>query len=374
MVGATTPAQNAATLKVYDVRVPRLHQQLEWYRENTHLYKNVGERADWEETVASMGTRVVMDRSEDQQTMVSRGVHHVERSLNQDIQTEAGVLNETVNIGANDDEMDSRLNDNAGTNELISGNSDITGADGSVLHSGAGRGVEELALATWRHNAPVPAHQNVAPDDEVCDQTPDGLVSMRAFWGSNEERSGARADLFSMQLELGQPTIFFTLSPDSSSSYRIANLAGEIPDSVLSQMESGISEALVYSRAKLGRIAASNPYICARYFDRIVNICIDMVLNWDTDNNCARKEPGLFGSTKAFYAATESQNSTGSLHTHMLIWVDGMPSTVDDYYRMCSLDRFRAAMVKYVDAIASSNVPLDISSCPSCGIGTTSPL
>ncbi|KAE9090113.1 hypothetical protein PF005_g19196 [Phytophthora fragariae] len=110
-------------------------------------------------------------------------------------------------------------------------------------------------------------------------------------------------------------------------------------------MESGISEALVYSRAQLGHIAASNPYICARYFDRIVNTFIDVVLNWDTDNNCARREPGLFGCTKAFYAATESQNSTGSLHTHMLIWVDGMPSTVDDYYRMCSLDRFRATMV-----------------------------
>lgn len=109
---------------------------------------------------------------------------------------------------------------------------------------------------------PLPVVPQV--DSRVRELYANIFTGMRAFWGSNEGRSGARADLFSMQLELGQPTILFTLSPDSSSSYRIANLAGEIPECVLSQMESGISEALVYSRAQLGHIAASNPYICAR--------------------------------------------------------------------------------------------------------------
>ncbi|KAG6947642.1 hypothetical protein JG687_00015974 [Phytophthora cactorum] len=157
---------------------------------------------------------------------------------------------------------------------------------------------------------------------------------MRAFWGSNEERSGARTNLFSI-------------------TYRIANLAGEIADDVLLEVEAGIYNALAYSRAKLGQIVSSNPYICARYFDRIMAVFIEVVPNWDMDNNCSRRGPGLFGCTKAFYAATESQNSTGYLHTHMLIWIEGMPSTVDEYYQMCSLDCFRSAMIKYVDAVAT---------------------
>ncbi|KAG6951416.1 hypothetical protein JG688_00013743 [Phytophthora aleatoria] len=101
---------------------------------------------------------------------------------------------------------------------------------------------------------------------------------------------------------------------------------------------------------------------------------VKVVLNWDMDNNCSRRGPGLFGCTKAFYAATESQNSTGYLHTHMLIWIDGMPSTVDEYYQMCSLDCFRSAMIKYVDAVATSNVPLDTKYCPLCSTGTIAPL
>ncbi|KAF1784185.1 Helitron helicase-like domain [Phytophthora cactorum] len=144
-------------------------------------------------------------------------------------------------------------------------------------------------------------------------------TGMRAFGGSNEERPGARSNLFSI-------------------TFQNASLAGEIADDILSEMERGINNTLTYSRAKLGQIAAANPYICARYFDRVVSTFVDVVLNWDMENNCSRREPGLFGCTKASYAATESQNSTESLHTHMLIWIDGMPSTVDEYYRMCSLD------------------------------------
>ncbi|POM60086.1 hypothetical protein PHPALM_31098 [Phytophthora palmivora] len=98
-----------------------------------------------------------------------------------------------------------------------------------------------------------------------------------------------------------------------------------------------------------------------RYFDHLVHVIFDTVLNWDLDHNCARKELGLIGKTKAFFSATESQSSTGSLHAHMLIWIQNMPSTVGEYYIMCSVDRFRAATIKYVDAIATSNVPLDTS-------------
>ncbi|ETP19884.1 hypothetical protein F441_06267, partial [Phytophthora nicotianae CJ01A1] len=50
----------------------------------------------------------------------------------------------------------------------------------------------------------------------------------------------------------------------------------------------------------------------------------------------------------------------------MLIWIKDMPATVDDYYAMCASSRFRDALVKYVDAIATASVPLDLSTCPSC--------
>ncbi|KAG1686504.1 hypothetical protein DVH05_006518 [Phytophthora capsici] len=81
---------------------------------------------------------------------------------------------------------------------------------------------------------------------------------------------------------------------------------------------------------------------------------------------CTRAEGGLFGCTTAFFAATEAQNSTGSLHTHMLIWIKDMPAAIDDYYAIRASSRFRDALGNYVDAIATASVPLDLSTCPSC--------
>ncbi|OWZ10695.1 hypothetical protein PHMEG_00016417 [Phytophthora megakarya] len=177
---------------------------------------------------------------------------------------------------------------------------------------------------------------------------------MRSYWGSNEERAGARSNLFSMQLQFGQPTLFFTISLDGSSTYQIGNFAGVIPNDILSRMETDVQACSEYTR----------------YFDLLMNIIVEVVLNWDTANGRARPEPGLFGVTKAYYAATESQNSTGALHAHMLIWINNMPSTVAEYYKLCGSDKFRQAMVEYVDKIAASNVPLNLSLCPVCGVGT----
>ncbi|ETM46468.1 hypothetical protein L914_08643 [Phytophthora nicotianae] len=58
-------------------------------------------------------------------------------------------------------------------------------------------------------------------------------TGMRAHFGSNEERSRARSNLLAMQLAYGQPSIFFTISPSSSSSYRVAALGGAVEDELL---------------------------------------------------------------------------------------------------------------------------------------------
>ncbi|ETM98219.1 hypothetical protein PPTG_19726 [Phytophthora nicotianae INRA-310] len=98
-------------------------------------------------------------------------------------------------------------------------------------------------------------------------------------------------------------------------------------------MNSGLQQCLTYTKAKLGEIATANPYICARYFDCLMNVFIEVVLNWNMEAGCTRAEGGLFGY---------------------------MSATVDNYYAMCASSRFRDALVKYVDAIATASVPLDL--------------
>lgn len=121
---------------------------------------------------------------------------------------------------------------------------------------------KQQRIAAISESKPLPSEPNLDP--HINELYSNISAGMRAYWGSNEERASARTDLFSMQVELGQPTIFFTLSPDCSSTYRIASLAGEIPNDFLSAMGADINECLTFSRARLGHIAAENPYACAR--------------------------------------------------------------------------------------------------------------
>ena len=118
----------------------------------------------------------------------------------------------------------------------------------------------------------------------------------------------------------------------------------------------------------------SDFYVWCRYFDRLMEIVIDVVLNWDRVAKKSRKRGGIFGYTKAFYAAVESQNSTGDLHAHMSVWVHGLPRSVSEYRRSCREDAFRSRLLDYVKSILQATAPATPSSvCPSCDVDALQP-
>ncbi|KAG3250259.1 hypothetical protein PI124_g5091 [Phytophthora idaei] len=131
-------------------------------------------------------------------------------------------------------------------------------------------------------------------------------------------------------------------------------------------MRQAADESLYLSKAKFGAVAASNPMACARYYDAVISIFVDLMLNDDQSKQLPRAGMGIFGVTKAFYVSTESQNSTGDVHGHMLIWIDGMPTTTAEYYEMLEMDSFRERIGLYVSSIARSSFPLNLASCPRC--------
>ncbi|GMF14925.1 unnamed protein product [Phytophthora fragariaefolia] len=89
-------------------------------------------------------------------------------------------------------------------------------------------------------------------------------TGMKAFGGSNDERDEARANLFAMQLAYGQPSLFFNVSPDSSLTFRIANLAGELPSELLDVFENKTNPCAEFARSRLGMIATQHPMQCAK--------------------------------------------------------------------------------------------------------------
>ncbi|KAE9263368.1 hypothetical protein PF008_g32382 [Phytophthora fragariae] len=109
------------------------------------------------------------------------------------------------------------------------------------------------------------------------------------------------------------------MSPSCASSYRVAAFAGKLDAAVLDMVNEELRGLFNMSKARLGEIAAKNPMACARYYDAIVSLFIEVLLNYDWVRARSKEGAGIFGVTKAFYLSTESQNSTGDLHGHMLI-------------------------------------------------------
>ncbi|KAF1784186.1 hypothetical protein GQ600_1572 [Phytophthora cactorum] len=120
-----------------------------------------------------MRTRVVVDRY-DRQSDVFVG-EFVENEDDSE-RSNSNNRNEAENLGELQRSSDSRSDVVVRRQRAEIGISSV-GEDGSSLHARVGDGCDELDRATWRRNAPAPAHQNVKAEDEVCEQAADGLIS-----------------------------------------------------------------------------------------------------------------------------------------------------------------------------------------------------
>ncbi|KAJ8524627.1 hypothetical protein ON010_g16490 [Phytophthora cinnamomi] len=269
----------------------------------------------------------------------------------------------------------------------------------SVLHSQLQDGPDEPDRSTWRHNAPAPVHQNVAATDDILEQVSAGLISNFTHvdipTGVQLALDKSRVIVYRLSSILSDfdPAFWVNAcSPmvvggfnaiASHNSLQAISIKARISPSSMDQVASISREGLeVYVQYQQERLRAVTnqlqppeaPEIDDRvrklYFDYVMKTFIEVVLNWDIERGCSYDGPGLSGRTRGYYAATESQNSTGSLHSHMLIWIEGMPSAVEEYYSMCPSERFRSATAKYVGAIATSSVPLDMKECPVYKAGT----
>ncbi|KAF1786571.1 hypothetical protein GQ600_5064 [Phytophthora cactorum] len=440
MVGATTPAQMPATLKIYDVCVLRLRKHLDWYRMNNQMFSNINEPPDWETTVSTMRTRIAVDRCEDEQQVRSAcDASETEKppEVNHASTPEPGSQPTSKVNSSSYPEIGECTSNRAGatgvsTNELHGDTADIS-RDGGLAYYGESPVLNSLTglhgdimymfqyIMTSQHKmnyASTPLREKkkkqvvvyrssvILSDfhpafwtNSFCERCPYGrggpdytvfdcpranthiivplpwlrltflqeivhykLSSLKQIyclkpWGmlqvchemnwktyvryqqdrrqalsrkkqlrQSPEMDRSIRDLcanistgmrsFGGQTksvlrhvqtnEIWPATIFFTISPDSASTFRIANIAGNITSRVLAEMDNDLQKS------------------------------------------------------------TETQSSTGSLHSHMLTWVEGMLSTVNKYYAMCASEKFRNALVKHVDPIATSSIPLHLSSSPSC--------
>lgn len=111
----------------------------------------------------------------------------------------------------------------------------------------------------------------------------------------------------------GTPALFVTLNPSDVNHPLVRLYSGE--DIRLEDMIAG-EELTTWQRKVL---AAQNPVACALFFNTMIESFINVVLRY------GRSERGLFGRCSAYFGTVEAQGK-GTLHCHMLIWLEGHPS------------------------------------------------
>ncbi|KAJ7887527.1 hypothetical protein B0H14DRAFT_2337624, partial [Mycena olivaceomarginata] len=106
---------------------------------------------------------------------------------------------------------------------------------------------------------------------------------------------------------------------------------------------------------KRRKFVAENPGPAAVFFDEVIKAFICIILAYDP-SAVSPESNGLFGRCNAYYAMVEAQGR-GTLHCHMLVWIEGNPSPQVLRDRMRENPSFQGKMFLWLESIISCELP-----------------
>ena len=153
--------------------------------------------------------------------------------------------------------------------------------------------------------------------------------------GSNEERSVILRQLNSVTSYQGFPHLWMTYSMPDKRTLLVSTYSGALDSRVmfnyLNQNRSHDSMPRMdlppgVTESKLVYANSGDASACARHFDRIINIIIEVAFGIELTTGMCKETGGLYGFAKNYFIVVESQASL-TLHGHCLVWLHGpMPT------------------------------------------------
>lgn len=155
--------------------------------------------------------------------------------------------------------------------------------------------------------------------------------------GSAYSRSALRTQIHALIFNQGLPSIFLTLNPADIHSPVALYFAGVKLDLDNVQIDQLMT---TYKRAE---IIASHPVSTAKFFHLLISAILDTMITG-----------GVLGPTKAYFGTVESQGR-GSLHLHLLIWLDHNLKPADMKEKIQNSD-FRTKLQAYLEDIIKEDL------------------
>jgi Helitron helicase-like domain at N-terminus len=135
--------------------------------------------------------------------------------------------------------------------------------------------------------------------------------------GSNENRCQLRSQIWSTTVYLGPPSLWLTINPSDINNPIAQLFAGEEID-----VEAIACLADDHHRSK---VIADDPYAAAAFFHFIIQTILDKLFQVRVVGHQVKSGEGILGHVASYFGLVESQGR-GTLHLHLLLWLQGTPS------------------------------------------------
>ncbi len=158
--------------------------------------------------------------------------------------------------------------------------------------------------------------------------------------GTDASRYKIRGQIWSTCLVHGPPSLWITINPTDIDDPIAQVFAGaEIDVDRFAATEGP-------SREERAVAIARDPYAACRFFHFLIDAIIEYVFGVKVTQFVVRGNKGVFGRCAAYIGAVESQGR-GSLHFHMLIWLEDTPRP-EVLHEMLGKEQFRCRVREFI--------------------------
>lgn len=168
--------------------------------------------------------------------------------------------------------------------------------------------------------------------------------------GSSASRITMRNEIRGLMMDKGLPSFYITINPADVFNPLVKFLAGSeididnlLPEQVPDYWEQAI-------------LVAKNPSVAAKFFNIYMKAFISAILGYDPKQK--NLEGGILGVVKGYYGCVEAQGR-GTLHCHMMVWVEGGLNPNEIKNRVKDDIEFCERLLLFLDDTISNCVPPD---------------
>ena len=154
--------------------------------------------------------------------------------------------------------------------------------------------------------------------------------------GSNQQRIQLRGQIWSTCIMKNPATLWITINPTDIHDPIAQIFAGENIDldAFLSHMGP--------DQDRRAQNIAKDPYAAAKFFHFIIRVILETLFGVQVTNFQVQNKVGIFGRVSAHFGIVESQGR-GTLHFHLLLWLENAPTADAIMELLKSERRVRAA-------------------------------